>query len=84
MYEAHKRSRNVFVSHCYGAIHTLHLVKWLRDEGRAGEIVGVALLSLGARAPVSLGVAAWIPAFILGGQTYSMHNIIWRSILMLI
>ena len=66
MYETHKRKRNVFVSHCFGAIHTLHLVKWLRDEGRAGEIVGVALLSLGARAPVSMGMLAWIPAFILG------------------
>ena len=66
MYEAHKRPRNVFVSHCYGAIHTLRLVKWLRDEGRAVEVGGVAVLSLGAQAPVSLGIAAWIPAFILG------------------
>jgi pimeloyl-ACP methyl ester carboxylesterase len=66
VYEAHKKERNVFVSHCYGAIHTLRLVKWLRDGGRTGEVVGVALLSLGARAPVSLGMAKIIPAFILG------------------
>lgn len=66
VYEAHKKARNVFVSHCYGAIHTLHLMKWLRDEGRAGEVRGVAVLSLGAQAPASVGLVARIPAFILG------------------
>ena len=66
MYEAHKKKQNVFIGHCYGAIHTLHLVKWLRDIGRAAEVVGVAMMSLGARAPASIGLLGKVPAFVLG------------------
>ena len=66
MYDTHKKKRNVFVGHCYGAIHTLRLVKWLRDNERAGEVVGVALLSLGNRAPASIGLLGKVPAFVLG------------------
>ena len=75
VYETHKKKKNVFVSHCYGTIHTLHLVRWLRDRGRAGEVLGVALMSLGATAPASLGLLGKVPAFILGkwaGQPLSL------------
>ena len=66
MYEARKKRRNALIGHCYGALHTLHLMKWLRDEGRAEEVVGVAMMSLGSRAPVSVGLLGKLPAFILG------------------
>lgn len=66
VYEAHKKDCNVFVSHCYGTIHTLRLVSWLREQGRGGEVRGVAMISFGARAPVSLGLVGKLPAFVLG------------------
>ena len=66
MFEAHKKTHNVFISHCYGAIHTLHLMSWLREQGRREEVRGVAVISLGATTPVSLGLVAKLPAFVLG------------------
>ena len=66
MYEVHKKEQNVIIGHCYGAVHTLHLIKWLRGKGRAAEVVGVVMLSLGARAPASIGLLGKVPAFVLG------------------
>lgn len=65
MYERHKKERNVLVAHCYGSIHTLRLMKWLREQGREGEVRGVVLISLGAGA-LSVGGVAKLPAFFLG------------------
>jgi hypothetical protein len=65
VYEVHKKKQNVIIGHCYGAVHTLHLIKWLRGEGRAAEVVGVVMMSLGARAPASIGLLGKVPAFIL-------------------
>ena len=65
MYEQHKKERNVLVAHCYGSIHSLRLMKWLREQGREGEVRGVVLISLGAGA-LSVGGVAKLPAFFLG------------------
>ena len=68
VYNAHKKAQNVLVGHCYGSIHILRLLKWLRDEGRAGEIKGMVLISLGGLAPTR-GPVKWLsalPAFLLG------------------
>ena len=65
MYERHKKERNVLVAHCYGSIHTLRLMKWLREQGREGEVKGMVLISLGASA-LSVGVVSKLPAFFLG------------------
>ena len=66
MYETHKKTRNVFVSHCYGCIHTLRLVRWVREAGRGEEIRGFVALSLGAQ---GISTGSWVshlPAFFLG------------------
>ena len=66
MYDAHKKTQNVLVGHCYGSIHSLRLMKWLRDEGRAAEIKGVVLMSLGGFAPTGVKWLSVLPAFFLG------------------
>ena len=66
IYDQHKKERNVFVAHCYGAIHVLRLLKLLSVEKKLNEIVGVVILALGVNSPVSLGLVGKLPAFILG------------------
>ena len=64
----HKKSRNIIVAHCYGAIHTLRLMKRLRQEGQHTSVVGVAIIALGTNSPLPPS-GAWltkIPAFIQG------------------
>ena len=67
VYKKYKLGRNVFVSHCYGAIHTLRLLDLIYSKEKTIEgIAAVIMLDLGARAPVSLGLVGKLPAFVLG------------------
>lgn len=67
VYNKYKLHRNVFVSHCYGAIHTLRLLNFIYSKEKTIEgIAAVIILDLGARAPVSLGLVGKLPAFVLG------------------
>ena len=67
VYNKYKLRRNVFVSHCYGAIHTLRLLDLIYSKEKIIEgIAAVIILDLGARAPVSLGLVGKLPAFVLG------------------
>ena len=68
LFMKHKKSRNIIVGHCYGAIHTLRLMKRLRQEGQHTSIVGVTIIALGTNCPLPPS-GAWltkIPAFIQG------------------
>ena len=65
IYSSHKRLHNVFISHCYGAIHTFRLLSALKQKQRLAEIAGVILLDVGIRA-LSVSVFTILPAFILG------------------
>ncbi|KAL5466929.1 hypothetical protein EMCRGX_G031092 [Ephydatia muelleri] len=64
IYNSHRRLHNVFISHCYGAIHTLRLLDTLKQEQRLTEVAGVILLDVGIRA-LSLGMLSSLPAFLL-------------------
>ena len=67
VYNKYKLRHNVFVSHCYGAIHTLRLLDLIYSKEKTIEdIVAVVLFDLGANAPVSLGLVGKLPAFVLG------------------
>lgn len=65
IYNSHKRLHNVFISHCYGAIHTLRLLDTLKQEQRLAEVAGVVLLNVGIRAPY-VSMLSSLPAFLLG------------------
>ena len=57
----------MFISHCYGAIHTLRLLDFIYSKEKVIEgVAAVILLDLGDVAPVSLGLVGKLPAFILG------------------
>ena len=67
IYEKYKRRLNVFVSHCYGAAHTLRLLDLIYSKKKAIEdVAAVVLLDLGVSAPASLGLVGKLPAFVLG------------------
>ena len=66
LYERHKQERNVFIAHCYGSIHTLQLLQWLRERERLGEVAAIVLLALGTNSPVPSGAFLKLPAFLLG------------------
>lgn len=64
IYNSHKKPHNVFISHCYGAIHTLRLLYTLKQEHRLTEVAGVIILNLGIRA-LSINMLSSLPAFML-------------------
>ena len=67
VYNKYKLRHNVFVSHCYGAVHTLRLLDLIYSKEKTIEnIAAVVLFDLGANAPVSLGLVGKLPAFVLG------------------
>ena len=72
LFQQFKAEHNIIVAHCYGVVHTLRLLKRLKNEGRRGEIAGVVLLSLGKKKPVSMGLIGKLPAFALGETSYQM------------
>ena len=63
MYKLH---HNVFISHCYGAIHTLRLLDLLSKEKAIDSVAAMVLLDLGVNAAASLGLVGKLPAFVLG------------------
>jgi hypothetical protein len=62
----YKLQHNVFISHCYGAVHTLRLLDLISKEGAIDGIAAVVLFDLGVNAPASLGLVGKLPAFVLG------------------
>ena len=66
VYSKYKLHHNVFVAHCYGAIHVLRLLDLLYTKRTIQEVSAVVLLDLGANAPASLGLVGKLPAFVLG------------------
>ena len=67
IYNKYKLRHNVFVSHCYGAVHTLRLLNLIYSKEKAIEgVAAVVLLDLGVSAPASLGLIGKLPAFVLG------------------
>ena len=68
VYNMYKLHHNVFISHCYGAIHTLRLLDFLSRETAIDSVAAVVLLDLGVNAAASLGLVGKLPAFVLGKQ----------------
>ena len=67
IYNRHKLRHNIFVAHCYGAIHVLRLLDVIYSKEKTIEgVAAVVLLDLGATSPVSLGLVGKLPAFVLG------------------
>ena len=66
VFQRYKKGRNFIFAHCYGALHTLRLLKLLSDKEMLYEISGVALLALGKRNPVSASWIKYVPSTILG------------------
>jgi hypothetical protein len=62
----YKLQHNVFISHCYGAVHTLRLLDFISKEGAIDSVAAVVLFDLGVNAPASLGLVGKLPAFVLG------------------
>ena len=67
VYNKYKLRHNVFVAHCYGAIHTLRLLDFVYSKEKTIQgVAAVVILDLGATAPVNLGLVGKLPAFVLG------------------
>ena len=64
----YKKSENYIVSHCYGVIHSMRLLKRLRNENIHGVVKGCVFISIGVNCPVgpSASTLSMIPSFALG------------------
>ena len=54
------------MAHSYGNIHVLRHLKRLKLRGKLEELAGVFMIAVGTHAPVKLGLAGKLPAFMLG------------------
>lgn len=68
LFMRYRKARNFIVGHCYGCIHSLRLMKRLRDEGEAGSVKGMVLISLGTNLPVPAGASLFLrlPTTVMG------------------
>ena len=67
VYNKYKLSHNIFVAHCYGAVHVLRLLDVIYSKEKVIQgVAAVVLLDLGVSAPVSLGLVGKLPSFMLG------------------
>ena len=67
VYNKYKLRHNVFVAHCYGAVHVLRLLDVIYSKEKVIQgVAAVVLLDLGVSAPVSLGLVGKLPSFMLG------------------
>ena len=62
----YRKESNFIVAHCYGAAHTLRLMKILRDDGLISCVKGLILLAIGSNAPVAPTFLMRLPAGFLG------------------
>ena len=65
----YRKESNFIVAHCYGAIHTLRLMKILRDDGLISCVKGLILSSIGPIAPISPLIPLFIPDGIMSKST---------------
>lgn len=61
----YKRRYNFIVAHCYGALHTLRLMKNLKEKELLASVTGLVLISIGQHCPFPSHWLSSVPAFIL-------------------
>ena len=71
LFMKYRKARNFIVAHCYGSIHSLRLVKKLRDEGEVNCVKGLVIISLGTNLPVPPGSSLFLklPVTVMGELT---------------
>ena len=62
----YKRRYNFIVAHCYGALHTLRLMKNLKEKELLASVTGLVLISIGQHCPFPSHWLSSVPAFVLG------------------